>query len=159
MTTRQELLDGVAMIIREGQRTTAAFGPNDWSYKIHAEEGGWTVKQIYSHLASTAEVMPMLVGALEQTGEGQNAAANLDVNQFNAQGVAQRESLSEKELLDAFKTSYEKAAEYLKTVPEEKLQMTRRFGQIEAPVAELIDTYFVLHALGHIYNCTSRPLN
>jgi uncharacterized damage-inducible protein DinB len=157
MTTREQLIDGFRMIIREGLRTTRDFGPDDWKYVVHDEEGGWNVKQVYCHLAATADIVPGFVGALAQAQEGQNTAASLDIDALNAQGVAAREKMSEPELMEAFKTSHEKLIEFLQGVPEEQLEQRRRFGTLEAPVADHMAT-LVLHGLSHIYHAQSRPL-
>ncbi|MCH8949735.1 MAG: maleylpyruvate isomerase N-terminal domain-containing protein [Chloroflexi bacterium] len=159
MTTRDELIDGFRMIIREGQRTTANFGPDDWGYTVHDEEGGWTVRQLYAHLTGVAEIMPGLVGALAQSAEDQNVVANVNIDDMNAQSVAAKAELSESELMEAFKKAHEAAVKFIQEAPDEQLQQQRRFGQIEAPVADLLETFFILHAISHIYHATSRPLN
>ena len=159
MTTREELIDGFRMIIREGLRTTADFGPDDWSYQVHDEGGGWNAKQVFCHLTATADVVPALVGALTQAQEGQNAAAALDIDAFNAQQVAAREALGEAELVEAFKASHEKLIEFVQGMPDDQLQQRRRFGALEAPVAEIMQSTLVLHGLSHIYHAQSRPLN
>ncbi|MDP3767267.1 MAG: maleylpyruvate isomerase N-terminal domain-containing protein [Dehalococcoidia bacterium] len=159
MTTRQDLIDGFQMIARQGTRVAEGFGPQDWSYQVHDEEAGWTVKHTYCHLTASAEVLPGLLGALSQAKEGDNAAAGIDINAFNAQSVAAREGMSEPELIQAFQTAHEKAIEVVQNLSDEQLQQRRRFGAIEAPVAELLDTFFILHGISHIYHTTSRPLN
>ena len=159
MTTRAELLDGFRLILREGLRTTRDFGPDDWSYQVHDEGGGWTAKQVYAHLAASADIVPALVGALSQAEEGQNTAANLDIDAFNAQGIASREGLDGTELMASFKASYEKLIEFVQGMPEEQLEQRRVFGAQNAPVAEIMDSALVLHGLSHIYHAQSRPLN
>ena len=159
MTTREELIDGFRMMVREGLRTTAGYTPDDWKYVVHDEDNGWTAKQVYCHLISTADVTPGLVGALSQAEEGQNAAASLDIDAFNAQQIAARESLGEAELMDAFKASHEKLVEFVQGMPEEQLQQRRRFGALEGPVIEIMQSTLVLHGLSHIYHAQSRPLN
>ena len=159
MTTREELIDGFRMIIREGLRTTAHLGPDDWKAVVHDEEGGWNVKQVYCHLTAIADVTPGLLGALSQTAEGEDAGANLDIDAFNAQNVASREGMSEAELMEAFEASHEKLIEFLQDVPDEQLQQRRRFGPVEGTVAEVMATILVLHDLSHIYHAADRPTN
>lgn len=159
MTTRDELLDGFRLIMREGERTTRDFGPDDWSYQVHDEGGGWTAKQVYAHLAATADIVPGLVGALSQAEEGRNTAANLDIDAINAQGIANREGLDGPELMASFQAAYEKLIEFVQGMPEEQLEQRRRFGVVEAPVAEIMDSALVLHGISHIYHAQSRPLN
>jgi len=159
MTTRKELIDGFKMMIREGQRTTKDFGPEDWAYTVHTEEGGWVVRQLYAHLVSTAEITPGLVGAFAQASEGQNVVADINIDELNAQGVEGKKELSDAELMEAFTKSHEAAITFLEGMSDEQLSQRRRFGAIEAPVADLLGTFFVLHGLSHIYHATSRPLN
>ncbi len=159
MTARGELIDGFRMIIREGLRTTANFTPDDWSYQVHDEGGGWTAKQVYCHLAATADITPGFLGALSQAPAGQNAASGFDVDAFNAQQVAARESLDAAALREAFRTAHEKLIEFVQGMPEEQLAQRRRFGQLEGPVVDIMQTVLVLHGLSHIYHAQSRPLN
>ena len=159
MTTRDELIDGFRLILREGLRTTRDFGPDDWSYQVHDEGGGWTAKQVYAHLVATADITPVFVGAFSQAEEGQNTAADLDIDAFNAQGIASREGLDGTELMASFKASYEKLIEFVQGMSEEQLEQRRVFGAQNAPVAEIMDSALVLHGLSHIYHAQSRPLN
>ena len=157
MTSREELIDGFRMIIREGLRTMGELAPEDWKHQVHGEEGGWNVKQVYCHLAATADVVPGFVGALSQTSEGEDTAASLDIDAFNAQGVAARETIGKSELMEAFRTSHEKLIEFIQGMPEEQLRQRRRFGPLEGPVADIMATALVLHGLSHIYHATDRP--
>ena len=91
MTTREELIDGFRMMIREGLRTTANLGPDDWKAVVHDEEGGWNVKQVYCHLAATAEITPAFVAAMSVDPVEQDPLAGIDVDDFNAQGVTRLE--------------------------------------------------------------------
>ena len=159
MTTQQELIDGFKMMIREGQRTTRDFGPEDWGYTVHTEEGGWTVRQLYAHLAGTADLLPGLVGGLAQAAEGQNVVADINIDDLNAQAVEAKKELSDAELIEVFTKSHQAALAVLEGMSDEQLSQQRRFGAIEAPVADLLGTFFVLHGLSHIYHATSRPLN
>ncbi len=159
MTTREELIEGFRMIVREGLRTSARFGPDDWTYQVHDEGGGWNAKQIYCHLTSTAEITPGFIAAMSQAPEGQNVAAALDINSFNAQGVAKYDAMGEQELMEAFKAQHEKLIEFLQGMPEDQLQQRRRFGANEGPVIDVMQTILVLHGLYHIYSAQNRPLN
>ena len=157
MTTREELADGFRMILREGLRTTATFGPEDWQATVHDEENGWNVKQVYCHLAAVAEITPGFIGSLAQQGEGEDAAAGFDVDEFNAQAVAAKEKLSEPELVEAFKTLHEKLIQFIEELPEEQLTRQIRFGAVAGPAADVMETILVLHGLSHVYHAADRP--
>ncbi len=156
MTTREDLIDGLKMIVREGLRTTATFRPDDWAYTVHTEENGWTTKQVYCHLTGIAEILPGMAGQLSQAGEGEDAAAGVDIGAMNAQLVAAKEQLSEADLMAAFEAGHESAIEFIKGMPEEQLQHTIRVMDIEAPLAEILDTIVILHGLMHIYHAQDR---
>lgn len=156
MTTRQELIDGLGMVIREGLRTTRDFGPDDWTARVHDEEGGWNRKQVYAHLTAVAEVAPAFLGALGNAPAEQDAGAGLDVDAFNAQQVAAKEALTPAELLTAFQGAYERLIEHVRGMPEELLTSRRRFGALAGTVAEIMNSVLVLHALAHVYHANTR---
>ena len=58
-----------------------------------------------------------------------------------------------------FKTAYEKLIEFVQGMPEEQLQQRRRFGQLEAPVVDIMQSVLVLHGISHVYHAQFRPLN
>ena len=158
-TTRQDLIDGLQLVLREGLRVTAAFGPDDWKKPALGGDGeGWNRKQVYSHLTALAEVTPGLVGNLANLQPGQDAAAGLDIDAFNAQTVAARASVSEQELVAAYKTGFEKLIEFVKTMPEEQLERTGKFGQLEGKVADIMNGVLVLHGAAHVYGAGGSPL-
>ena len=152
MTTREELIDGFRMIIREGQRITSTFTQDDWKRQVHDESGGWDRKQVYSHVTAIAEIVPNMAGNLASVPEGGDAAAGVDINALNAQLVAAKQSLSESELMEAFKAAHEKLIEFVQAMPEEQLTAKTKFGTVEGSVADVIDSIVVLHALGHVYS-------
>jgi hypothetical protein len=158
-TTRQDLIDGLQLVLREGLRVTAAFGPDDWKKPaLGGDEEGWNRKQVYSHLTALAEVTPGLVGNLANLEPGQDAAAGLDIDAFNAQTVAAKASVSEQELVAAYKTGFEKLIEFVKTMPEEQLERTGKFGQLEGKVADIMNGVLVLHGVAHVYGAGGSPL-
>ncbi len=151
MTTRGDLIDGYRMIIREAQRVTSSFSADDWAKPVHGDEG-WNRKQIYCHLAATAEITPGFLGNLANAEEGADAGAGLDIDAFNAQMVAAKEDLSPEELIEALAAGYETLIEFTKNMPDEQLALKRRFGAVEGTVGDLLDSVIVLHGLAHIYS-------
>ena len=151
MTTREELVEGFRMIIREGLRTTSTFSPDDWKRKVVDEGGTWTRKQAYAHITGVAEVTPGFVGGLASAGPGTDAAVGFDIDTFNAQLVAAKEQMSEKELMGAFKTAFEKLADFVEAMPEEQLDARAKFGLQEGRVADIMDSILILHSIAHIY--------
>jgi hypothetical protein len=158
-TTREELIDGMRMVVREGLRTTKGYGPDDWQYIVYSEDGGWSVKKMYAHLTATAESMPGLVSMMQQAPADQNPLTGFDLDGFNAQGVAAKEQLGEAELLKSFQQAYDKLIEFVQGLPDDQLQQVRRVGQITAPGIDLLQNIVVLHGISHVYQAQFRPLS
>ncbi len=153
MTTREDLIQGLQMIKREGLRITSAFSPKDWKIVVHDDEGGgWNRKQVYCHVTTIGEIAPSMAPGLAAVPEGGDAGAGVDVNAMNAQLVAAKEALNEADLMDAFAAAYEKLIEFVKEMPDEQLEAQTKFGAVSGSVADVIDSLIVLHGISHIYS-------
>lgn len=152
MTTRDELIDGLRTARREGLRVTSTFSPGDWKRQVHGEENGWNRKKIYCHLTAVAEITPGFAPNLVALPAGGDAAAGIDIDAFNAQLVAAKEQLGEKELMSAFTAAYENVIAFVQGMPEEQLRQQAKFGALEGPVVDILDSVLVLHSMAHIYS-------
>ena len=158
MTKREDLVEGIGVVRREGMRVMSSFGPDDWNVKVLDEGGNWTRKQAYCHLTATAEVTPGLVGGLANTEPGQDAAANLDLDAFNAQAVAAKEQMSEQDLIGAYDSAFTKLIDFVKTMPDEQLTRQAKFGRLEGEVSDILSGVLTLHGLAHVYGAGGSPL-
>ncbi len=153
MTTREDLIQGLQMIKREGQRITATFTSDDWKKAVHGEEGdGWNRKQVYCHVTAIAEIAPSMEPNLASVPEGGNAGEGVDIDALNAQLVAAKEALNEADLMETFGTAHDKLIEFIKDIPQEHLDAQTAFGAISGSVADVIDSLIILHGLSHIYS-------
>ena len=153
MTTREDLVDGLKMILREGERSTSTFAPEDWKKQVYDDEGGgWNRKQVYGHITAIAEITPSLTPNLASVPEGGDAGAGIDINALNAQLVAAKDQLSESELMDTFKAAYENLIKFVQEMPDEQLEAQTTFGAISGSVADVVDSLIVLHGIAHIYS-------
>ncbi len=153
MTTREDLVDGLKMILREGERITSVFSPEDWKTQVHDDEGGgWNRKQVYGHITSIAEIAPNLAPNLASLPEGGDAGAGIDITALNAQLVAAKDALSESELMDTFKAAYEHLIKFVQEMPDEQLEAQTTFGAVSGSVADVVDSLIVLHGIAHIYS-------
>ena len=76
MTTRDDLVQGLVMIKREGLRITSAFSPEDWKKQVHDDEGeGWNRKQVYCHVTAIGEIAPSMAPNLASVPAGGDAGA------------------------------------------------------------------------------------
>ena len=158
MTTREELIEGLKVVRREGMRVMSGFGPDDWQKKVLDEGGTWTRKQAYAHITATAEITPGFAGNLGGASETADAAAGLDINALNAQLVSAKESLSGDDLMKAFDSAFVKLIDFIKTLPEEQLQNKTQFGELKGQVSDIMSGVLILHSMAHIYGAGGSPL-
>jgi hypothetical protein len=158
-TSKADLVHGLQTVLREGNRVMAGFGPDDWKKPaLDADEDGWNRKQVYCHITALAEITPGFVGGLANAAEGTDGAAGVDINALNAQLVSSKQSLSEPELQDAFKSSFENLINFVDGMPDEQFQSKRKFGQLEGTVGDIMADVLVLHSAAHIYGAGGSPL-
>jgi hypothetical protein len=157
--SKQDLIDGLQLVLREGLRVTSEFGPDDWKKPALGGDGdGWTRREVYGHLTVLAEVTPGLVGNLANLQPGQDAMAGLDLDTFNAQTVATKAGLSEAELMAAYKTGFENLIAFVKSMPDDQLIREAKFGELQGKVADVMDGVLVLHGVAHVYGAGGSPL-
>src|SRR5207253_1100467 len=57
MATKQEIISGLELTVAQAKRTTALFADGEMEWK---RAGGWTAKEVYTHLAAVAGIVPQL---------------------------------------------------------------------------------------------------
>jgi hypothetical protein len=157
-TSRQDLIDGLGVVRREGMRIMSGFGADDWKRKVLDEGGTWSRKQAYCHLTGLAEITPGFIGGLANAAPGTDGAAGIDINALNAQLVNAKEQLSEGDLMSAFDTGFSKLIDFVKAMPEEQISRDAKFGEIEGQVGDIMAGVLVLHGMAHIYGAGGSPL-
>lgn len=155
MATREELIRGLEFTIEQGKRATAIFGEGEWDTKRPA---GWTPKEVYSHLAATAAVVPQLGAGLATAPEDTDIAQGMDINAMNARSVGAMESMTTKQVMEAFETNYRRLIDYIKSLPDEQLNAKRRFLSDPIPVSDIIANSIMLHGIHHVYEASARGL-
>jgi len=153
MATREDIIQALELTVREGKRTTSLFAEGEWDAK---RDSGWTPRQVYSHLAATAKIVPQLGAGLANASEDTDIAAGMDLNAMNEQAVGQMESMDPGQIMQAFETNYAELIEYVKNLPDEQLQAKRRFLSDSVPVADILASSIGLHGIHHVYEAFSR---
>src|SRR5712691_3803079 len=105
MATKQEIIAGLEMTVAQAKRTTALYAQGEWDWK---RASGWTPKEVYSHLAAIAGIVPNMAQGMLSAPEGADLAVGMDVNAMNAQGVASMTSMTPEQVMHAFETNYGK---------------------------------------------------
>ena len=153
MATREDIIQALELTVREGKRTTSLFAEGEWDAK---RDSGWTPRQVYSHLAATAKIVPQLGAGLANASEDTDIAGGMDINAMNAGAVAQMDGMEPGQIMEAFETNYAELIDYVKNLPEEQLQAKRRFLSDSVPVSDILASSIGLHGIHHVYEAFSR---
>ena len=153
MATKQEIIEGLELTITQARRTTALFAQGEWDWK---RAGGWTPKEVYSHLAAVAGMVPGFSQAMLAASEDQDLLQGMDIDQMNAQAVGSMTSMTPEQIMQAFEANYRKLIDFVKSVPEDQLNARRRFASDSVPVSDILGNSVMLHGLHHVYEAASR---
>ena len=153
MATREEIIAGLELTVAQGKRTTSLFAEEEWDSK---RASGWTPKEMYSHLASSAAVVPALAHGLANAPEDRDLAEGTDFHQLNAQSVATMESLAPEQVMTAFEENYRRLIDFIRSMPNEQLNAKRRFISDTMPVSDILANCIMLHGLHHVYEAQDR---
>jgi len=153
MATKEEIIAGLEMTVAQAKRTTSQYAEGEWDWK---RATGWTPREVYSHLAAVAAIVPQMGQGLAGAPEGTDIAQGIDINAMNAQAVGAMTSMSFPQVMETFEANYRKLIEYVKTRPEDLLDQKRRFFTEPIPVSDILTNTVVLHGLHHVYEANSR---
>ena len=153
MATREELIAGLELTVAQGKRTTSLFTEGEWDSK---RDCGWTPKEVYSHLASVAAIVPNLAQGLMNAPEDRDIAQGLDVDEMNARSVAAMASMTPEQVMAAFEGNYGKLIDFVKSLPDDQLNAKRRFISDTVPVSDILAQAIMLHGLHHVYEAATH---
>ncbi|TET99616.1 MAG: hypothetical protein E3J29_02535 [Dehalococcoidia bacterium] len=154
MATREEIIAGLELTVAQGKRTTSLFDEGEWESKRAC---GWTPKEVYSHLASVAAVVPNLAQGLMNAPEDRDIALRVDdVDEMNARSVAAMASMTPEQVMAAFEGNYQKLIDFVKSLPDEQLKAKRRFFSQAVAVSDILANVIMLHGVHHVYEAASR---
>lgn len=157
MATKQEIIDGLNMVIRESDRIAARQTDEEWA--MPAQEQGWSNKQMYAHIAGVGTiVIPFATALLNAPADGGGAGSgNVDINAINAGLVAARSDKSIDEIAKESAAAYSAVAEWVGTQPDEALERRVSFGPYKNMLAgDLLMQMVVMHGLAHLYQTAAR---
>ncbi len=153
MATREEIITGLEFTLSQARRTTSAFAPDEWDTKRHA---GWTPKEIYAHLAAVSGMVPAFSQGMMAAAADSDMTAGMDINQMNEQMVGAMRAMPPEQVMQAFEANYAKLIEFVRSLPEEQLNVTRRFGPVPMPVSDVLANIVMLHGIHHVYEANDR---
>jgi hypothetical protein len=114
--TREELLEVI------GQMETA-----DWERPVQAGEGGWTVKQVLLHLA-TSESGQLAAGKAIAAGQP-TVPDDFDLNRYNRRQIEKNQARQPPEILFGMAESHQKVLAFLDEVTAEDLDKRGKHGR------------------------------
>jgi len=153
MATKQEIIEGLELTIAQAKRTTALYAEGEWDWK---RASGWTPREVYSHLAAVAGMVPGFSQAMLAAGEDQDLLQGMDVNQTNAQAVGSMSSMTPEQVMQAFEANYRKLIDFVKSAPEDQWNSRRRLASESVPVSDILGNAVMLHGLHHVYEAATR---
>jgi len=153
-TTKQEIIDGLEQAIVQAKRVGALLDSvGDWEAPRPA---GWTAREMFCHMAAVGGMIAQGGPAMLAAPEDADYTQSTNVTQMNAATVASMKDMSPTQLVGMFETNYGKVADFVRSVPEEQLQVKKTFGQLTVPLADIISNLTVLHANHHLFEATLR---
>ncbi len=152
MATKEEIIAGLELTVTQAKRTTSLFAEGEWTSKRPC---GWTSKEVYSHLASVAALVPNLAQGLMAAPEDKDIAEGMDIDEMNAQSVAAMASMMPEQVMAALEANYAKLIGFVKSLPDEQLNVKRRFISDAVLVSDILANAIMLHGLHHVYEAAS----
>ena len=152
MATKEQIIDGLKYTVDQAKRTSAFFEDKEWDQK---RPGGWTPKEILSHVAVTAATIQQAGQMLLGAPEGADVAAGMDIAAMNAAGVASMEAMAPAQILQALELNYGKWIEWVQGLPDDVLAQKRTFLEYNIPVSDVLNN-LTLHGLHHVYEAHLR---
>ena len=132
MATREEIINGIQLLIQESQRVAGSLTAADWARAQDMD--GWKNNQVLAHVASVGGIIAPMMHGMVNAPDGANAGAGIDIDALNAAMVGQRKDKAIDALAAEVKTAYTAAIEH---IPYEG---GKPLVDIRAPLAELEET-------------------
>jgi hypothetical protein len=153
--TKADVIEGFQFLIQQANRIVERFTDEDW--KLPGDHGGWTAKQVYAHVTGLGAVVPGFVQTYVESGPGVDLAPTTDIDSINAGLVADRTNASPRELGAEFAKNYGAVLDWVREQPEDFFQKRGTLGgYVNWTAADLLVTAFIMHAIAHLYNASTR---
>jgi hypothetical protein len=153
--TKQDVIDGFEFLCQQADRIASRFTDEEWTRS--ADHGGWTAKQVYAHVTGLGALIPQFAEGYVAAGPETDLGPNTPIHDINAGLVGDRTNASARELGEEFAKNYGAALAWARSQPEEFFQKRGTLGGYKNwTVADLLVTAFIMHAVAHLYNASTR---
>jgi hypothetical protein len=134
--TREELLEVVGQMQVE-----------DWDKPVQSVEGGWTVKQLLLHVATSENGQ---IRTAQAIAAGQPTVPDdFDLDRYNARLIEKNKAKQPPEILFGMADSRQKLLAFLEEVPENALDKSGKHGRGDVITLEQLFLRIGEHEAGH----------
>jgi hypothetical protein len=153
MATKEELTNGINVLITEAKRIGARLTDEQWA--AAGNEGGWTNRQILAHVAGVGSMVVPFVSSIADAPPAADGAG-FDVDAMNAQIVGQRADKTVPQLIDELAANYTGVINWLRTAPDDLLDRRASFAVYQdLALSDLAMQVVVMHGIAHLYYAAS----
>src|SRR3990172_4876480 len=152
--SRQDVIDILNEVRTDVERLVETTPESAWTKGIY--ENGWNAKQVLGHLAAMSGVANFVMMMANAPGGGMSGGGAFDVDQFNAQQTAMRESKTPADLLDEIRGNFTRDAGAVEKAPDDllfkhyKAPWDVEGAAVEGTVADVIGGSLRRHYRGHL---------
>ena len=153
MATKQEVAQSLRAVVERAEEIAARLGEKDLACPVC--ENGWSVKQVFAHLASMGGTPMFFIGMAQRAaagGGGGGGGGGFDIDAFNKQQVEMRKDKSMAELLAEFRQGHEAGIALIDSTPDDLLgkKLPDPFRGGMATPLEMIQHSCAEHEAGHL---------
>jgi hypothetical protein len=154
MATKQDVAQSLRAVVERAEKVAARLGEKDLACPVC--ENGWSVKQVFAHLASMGASPVFFIGMAKQAASGGGGGGGMgpgfDIDAFNKQQVDLRQDRSMAELLAEFRQGHEQGIALISSTPDDLLnkQLPDPFMGGMATPLEMIQNSCSGHEGGHL---------
>jgi hypothetical protein len=149
MATKEELLNGLQFVPQQAKRVAGILdSQGDWDTK---RSQGWTPKEMFTHVAVTAGMIPAMGPGMIAAPESAELTAGLDIASMNAASVGSMASMDSGQIVETLTANYAKLSDWVKGLTDEQLQGKHTFLTMSLSAADLLMTLTVMHSVHHVY--------
>lgn len=152
--SRQDVIDTLNAVRSDVERLVEATPEGAWTRGVY--ENGWNAKQVLGHLAAMSGVANFVMMMAQASAGGMGGGGAFNIDQFNAQQTAMRESKTPADLLDEIRGNFMRDAGAVEAASDELLFKHYRApwdvegAAVEGTVADVIVGSLKGHYRGHL---------
>jgi hypothetical protein len=158
MATKDDIIKGLEVVIREARRVATDLTNDDWAQVVDLD--GWKNREVLAHVAGVGGIVVPFVQGMANAAPGADTMGAIDIDALNAGMVAQRASASSDALAAEIEKNYAAVIEFVRGAQDDLLaKRASAAGYKDVPVSDLMMRMVVLHGLAHIYSVYASVFN